>query len=190
MVYEVIGEPPSAGAVQVTVAEESPGVALTPAGAAGAVGWPCDADFRTRVAMSQGVLAPVPAVAARAAPSRAGCSSASSSISGAGEALTRPVQPVPALSVSPNPESAYKPIASSLPAVAAGVAPELTVAAEDVVPDLVAETSSTAVPPAADSPEYSSAAIPISAVAGAVAAVLGLLAAPPAARALPTHRPA
>ena len=45
---------------------------------------------------------------------------------------------MPALSVSPKPESTYIPIASSLEPLVAAVAPEATVAAPDVVPLLEA----------------------------------------------------
>ena len=56
--------------------------------------------------MSQVVLAPVPTVAAGVAPAPTTWSSATNSISGAGDTFTRPVNPGPPVSVSPNPESA------------------------------------------------------------------------------------
>ena len=48
------------------------------------------------------------------------------------------MNPVPALSVSPKPESTYVPMASSLELLVAAVAPEEMLAAPDVVPLLEA----------------------------------------------------
>jgi len=56
--------------------------------------------------MSQRVLGPVPAVAAGVAPWATIWSSTSSSISGVGATVTRPVYPEPGVRVSPKPESA------------------------------------------------------------------------------------
>ena len=56
--------------------------------------------------MSQVVLAPVPTVAAGVAPCPTAWSSTSSSMSGVGATFTRAVYPVPAVRVSPKPESA------------------------------------------------------------------------------------
>jgi hypothetical protein len=64
-------------------------------------------DFRTNVAISHVVLAPVPAFAFGVTPAvAAGWSSARSSISDVFDTFTRDVQPEPAVSVSPKPESA------------------------------------------------------------------------------------
>src|SRR2546430_2671916 len=73
-VYEVIGLPPLAGAVQLTVAEPLPGTAFTPVGAAGAVGGRATVDSRlcagavTRMSAAPGAVGvragdwPAPAV--------------------------------------------------------------------------------------------------------------------------------
>src|SRR5450755_1060948 len=66
-------------------------------------------------------------------------------------------------------------MASSLLAVVAGVAPELTVVALPVVPVLCEVWSIAPVPPAPDSPEYSSAATPTSALEVAVTVIVGLV---------------
>ena len=65
----MIGAPPLDGAVQLTVAVPSPGVALTPVGAAGAVAVPdWLAPANTTVDISHTVLAPVPTEALGVAP--------------------------------------------------------------------------------------------------------------------------
>src|SRR3954470_19878922 len=102
-----MGEPPSAGAAQVRVAEPLPATAATPIGAPGAVGAPELPALRTTVAANQTVLAPVPNVAFGVAPAAAvSCSSATSSISLTWETFTRLVKPEPAVRVLPKPESA------------------------------------------------------------------------------------
>jgi hypothetical protein len=65
-------------------------------------GQPC---LKTTVDISQIVFAPVLTLAFGVAPRAGICSSATSSMSGTLETVTRPVHPVPAVSVSPNPES-------------------------------------------------------------------------------------
>src|SRR5436305_6632269 len=106
-VYEVIGLPPLAGAVQLTVAEPLPGTAFTPVGAAGAVGGGAPAaDLNTTVAIRQIAFPPVPAVAAGVAPAPTGWSSVSRSMSPLGDTLARADQPVPAERAWPKPESA------------------------------------------------------------------------------------
>jgi hypothetical protein len=176
-VYEVIGLPPSPGAAQVTVALASPAVALTPVGAPGAVGVPPPPPlplFRTSTAISHVVLAPVPAVADTAEPAVTTLSSASISMSLAGERLTRCAYPVPAVTVLLNPESAYSPSASPSDVVAA-VVPELTAPALDVVPVACACWSRTVVSVTVDSPAYSRTTTPRSAEAVAVAVTVGLV---------------
>ncbi len=104
----MIGDPPSEGAVQETLAEASAPPATTPVGAAGAVGVDEDVEgLSTRMVVSQGVRGPVPKVALGVAPVVVRVwSSARSSMSGVGERLTRGVQPVPGVRVSEKPESA------------------------------------------------------------------------------------
>src|SRR6516164_8073825 len=89
--------PPLSGAVQLTVAEPLPAVAVTPVGALGAVGGVAEAGLRSRVVIAQGVFLPVPTVAVAVAPLLSSCSSASISMVFAGETLDRSVQPVPAV---------------------------------------------------------------------------------------------
>src|SRR5450755_3050877 len=101
-----MGLPPVPGAVQLTFADPLPAVADTPVGAPGAVGCEPAADFSTTVSMSQIVLAPVPAEAFGVALAATGWSSTSSSASALCETFTRLVNPAPAVSASPNPESA------------------------------------------------------------------------------------
>ncbi len=79
-----MGLPPLAGAVQLRLAALFPGLALTPLGGCGAL---CVADAKTTVAISQMVCAPVWALAAGVAPSDTGWSSASISMSLAGDSL-------------------------------------------------------------------------------------------------------
>ena len=57
--YFVIGLPPSAGAVQLTVACPLPGEAVTPLGVLGGLGAAGAEVLRTMVAASHGVFAPV-----------------------------------------------------------------------------------------------------------------------------------
>src|SRR5262249_32913245 len=97
--------PPLDGAGQETMADLSPAVAATPAGGAGTVGGACAPALNTTVAISQVVLAPVPAVAAGCAPAATTWSSARISMSLALEMVVRAVYPAPAVRVSPNPES-------------------------------------------------------------------------------------
>jgi hypothetical protein len=59
--------------------------------------------------------------------------------------------------------------------VVAGVAPELTVPAALVAPELCALWSIAAVPAALESPEYSTAATPTSALAVGVTVIVGLV---------------
>jgi hypothetical protein len=104
-VYDVIGLPPFAGAVQDTTAELLPAVAMTAVGAAGAVGGARLPALKTTVAISQIVLAPVPALAAGVAPAPTTWSSVRISISSVSEILVLAVYPDPAVRVSPKPES-------------------------------------------------------------------------------------
>jgi hypothetical protein len=101
----VIGLPLLAGAVQDTVADWFPAMAVTLAGAAGALGAACAPDLNTTVAISHVVLPLVPAVADGVAPAPTTWSSVRISMSSVPEMLVRAVQPDPAVSVSPNPES-------------------------------------------------------------------------------------
>src|SRR5580704_6198808 len=105
MVYDVIGLPPLAGAVQDTMADLSPAVAVTLPGAAGAVGGAWLPPLNTTVAISQMVFAPVPALAAGVAPAPTTWSSARSSMSPVLEMLVLVVYPDPAVRLSPKPES-------------------------------------------------------------------------------------
>jgi Mn2+/Fe2+ NRAMP family transporter len=98
--------PPLSGAVQLTVAEPLPAVAVTPVGAPGAVGGVAEAGFRSRAVIAQGVLGPVPTVAFAVAPLLSSCSSASVSTVLSGETLDRSVHPDPAVRVWLKPESA------------------------------------------------------------------------------------
>ena len=98
--------PPLSGAVQLTVAEPLPAVAVTLLGALGAVGGVAEAGLRSRAVSAQGVLAPVPTVAVAVAPLLSSWSSASTSTVLTGEMFDRCVHPVPAVRVSLKPESA------------------------------------------------------------------------------------
>jgi len=105
-VYDVMGDPPSPGAVQLTSAEPLPAVATTPVGASGAVAGPLVPPLNTTVPSSQTVLAPVPTVAAGVAPVATVWSSASRSMFPFGDMLVRAVHPDPPVSALPKPESA------------------------------------------------------------------------------------
>ena len=70
--------------------------------------------------------------------------------------------------------------------VAAGVAPESTVPAAAAVPVAVLETSTASAPDTADSPEYSSAAIPVSAALDVFTVMVGLVPPPTAMGAVQT----
>ena len=133
--YDVIGLPPSPGAVHRTVADESPAVAVTPVGAPGTVGGGAvPPPANTTVPSSQTVFAPVSTVASDVAPAPTIRSSVSRSMFPFGEMLPRTVQPAPPVNAWPKPESAYTPSASSPPAAAGAVCPEWTVVAAAVVP--------------------------------------------------------
>ncbi len=99
-----MGLPPSYGALHVSVAEAAPGTAVTVVGAAGAV-VPPTAGRSSRVAASHTVLAPVLMGASGVAPRPTTASSVSNSTSPVPEMFERWVNPGPALSVAPNPES-------------------------------------------------------------------------------------
>ena len=73
-----------------------------------------------------------------------------------------------------------------MPPPTAGVAPELTVTAAVVVPLACEATSTTDPSAAADTPEYSSAAIPISAADVAFTVIAGLVPPPEVTGALHT----
>ena len=92
-----------------------------------------------------------------------------------GDTLTRDVHPAPALNVSPNPESAYNPTATSGPADVAAVAPVATTPPDDpVLPVAVRLTSTTPAPDTADTPAYSNRLAPISALSVARTVTVGL----------------
>src|SRR3954452_6003812 len=97
--------PPLAGADQLTVAEALPAVAVTPLGAAGAVGGPAVPGLNTSVPSSQIVLAPAPTAALGLAPAATTWSSVSRSMLPLGQTLPRTVQPLPAVSGWLKPES-------------------------------------------------------------------------------------
>ena len=102
----MIGLSPLAGAVHVTVALASAGVATTFVGAPGTVGAGGAPTRNTSVASSQMVDELLPTVAAGVLPVFTSLSSANTSMSPTPETLARGVHQEPAVSVSPNPESA------------------------------------------------------------------------------------
>src|SRR5579875_2435007 len=89
------------------------------------------------------------------------------------ETLARCVQPEAGVRVSPNPESTYMPMASSLPAPVAGVAPELTEVAAPVVPVACAIWSTTEASGAVERPAYSDTTAPTSAVEVGLTVIVG-----------------
>jgi hypothetical protein len=92
-----------------------------------------------------------------------------------GDRFDRTAYPGPPDNAVPNPESAYNPIASSLPVVVPGVDPELTACTAVVVPDAEADTSITDASAAADTPAYSLTATPTSADPDTFAVTVGLV---------------
>ena len=88
--YFVIGLPPSAGAVQLTVACPLPGEAVTPLGVLGGLGAAGAEVLKTRVAATHGVFAPVAVVGLGVVPAVDRTRSwARSSMSLVGETLVR-----------------------------------------------------------------------------------------------------
>jgi hypothetical protein len=102
------------------------------------------------------------------------------------EMLERCVQPEPAVSVSPKPESTYTPSANAVAAVEGEVAPDETLAATVVVPVARALVSSTDASLTVDSPAYSDAATPTSADAVGVTVIVGRVPPPDKTGALQT----